>query len=620
MIANQAVRDRYFALLKAYVAQPEEKYLAAAADLGRELVLADCPTEEIVEIHEEALQHLAQESVDMTLLDAARLVSTPLVELLMAYGLAFREQQEFRRRAMDALQLYAEELQTVFDTIPLTLFVVDSDRRVRQANKAAQTFSDLPETEMIGRRTGTVLHCLHHLDVPEGCGFGPACQTCVLRNTILATFRTQQPAAGIEGNIAMQKGGEYVQRDVRIGTAFFESAAGPRVIVALEDITEHKRMQEELLKVEKLESVGVLAGGIAHDFNNILTGIMGNIGLAKMYAKPEGRVYQRLAEAERASMRAKDLTQQLLTFAKGGAPVRQAASIAGLIIDSAGFVVRGTNVRCDFSIPDDLWPVDLDEGQMSQVINNLVINAVQAMPEGGMIRVRAENVTVDEEQMPALKAGRYVQVTVEDQGIGISEEHLPKIFDPYFTTKQKGSGLGLAICYTIVKNHDGTITVDSELGEGATFHVYLPASRKEIPGRRVVEEVVLVGEGRILVMDDEQVVREVAAEMLRHLGYEAETARDGAEAIAKYKKAQEAGRPYDAVIMDLTVPGGLGGKEAIRQLHEIDPEAKAIVSSGYANDAVMANFRQYGFDGVVSKPYSIQELGGRLREVMGAAK
>jgi len=619
-MANQSVRNRYFVLLKAYVAQPEEKYLAAAADLGRELLLADCPPEEIAEIHEEAQRRLTREMVDMTLLDAARLVSTPLVELLMAYGLAFREQQEFRKRAMAELRHYAAELQTVFDATPFPLFVVDSDRRVRQANKAAQTFSDLPETEMIGRRTGPVLHCPHHLDVPEGCGFGPACQTCVLRNTILATFHTQQPAAGIEDNIAVQQGGGYVQRDVRFGTAFFENEAGPRVIVTLEDITEHKRMEEELLKAEKLESVGILAGGIAHDFNNILTGIMGNIGLAKMYAKPEGRVHQRLAEAERASLRAKDLTRQLLTFAKGGAPVKQAASIAGLIIDSAGFSVRGTNVRCAFSVPDDLWPVELDEGQMSQVISNLVINAVQAMPEGGTIQVRAKNVTVDEEQMPALKAGRYVQVTVEDQGIGISEEHLPKIFDPYFTTKQKGSGLGLAICYTIVKNHNGTITVDSELGEGATFNIYLPATHKEIPNRRVVETMIPAGKGRILVMDDEQVVREVAAEMLSHLGYEVETAGDGAEAIVKYEEAKETGRPYDAVIMDLTVPGGLGGKEAIRQLHEIDPEAKAIVSSGYANDAIMANFRRYGFDGVVSKPYSVQELSRKLHEVIGAAK
>jgi len=392
------------------------------------------------------------------------------------------------------------------------------------------------------------------------------------------------------------------------------------------DITERKRMEEELLKAQKLESVGVLAGGIAHDFNNILTAILGNIGLAKMYAEPEGKVHARLAEAEKASLRARDLTQQLLTFSKGGAPVTQTASIGDLVRDSASFAVHGSPVRLEFSIPPDdpsatdrtfasrqtLWPVEVDEGQISRVVNNLVINAVQAMPEGGAIRIRAENVTVEAKQVPALEAGRYVKVSIEDPGIGIPGEQLPKIFDPYFTTKEGGSGLGLAASYAIVKKHKGLLTVESELGVGTTFRIYLPASGKEVRARAETGSLPPTGTGRVLVMDDEEVVREVAAQMLSHLGYEADSAGDGAEAIELYVDAKESGRPYAVVIMDLTVVGGMGGKEAIRRLRVIDPEVKAIVSSGYANDPVMASFEAYGFNGVVAKPFRIQELSETL--------
>jgi PAS domain S-box-containing protein len=426
---------------------------------------------------------------------------------------------------------------------------------------------------------------------------------------------TQRPFTRLEKTLIHKEGYRVVLETS--GTPVFDSQGFLQNYHGIaRDITERKRIEEELLKTQKLESLGVLAGGIAHDFNNILTAILGNVSLARMYVKQEDKMIERLAESEKASLRAKDLTQQLLTFARGGAPIKETASIVELIKDSVSFVLSGSNVKCEFSIPNDLWMVEIDEGQMSQVINNLIINAQQAMPEGGIIDVSAENMTVGSEHGLPLKGGRYVKIAIKDHGIGIPKEHLQKIFDPYFTTKQKGSGLGLATSYSIVRKHDGHITVDSELGAGTTFTIYLPASEKEIPTSKDKEEESLLGKGRILVMDDEEVVRGVACEMLRRIGYEVEFARDGTEAIELYKRARESGQPFDAVILDLTVPGGIGGKEAIKRLLEIDPRVKAIVSSGYSNDPVMAKFREYGFRGVIAKPYKIEELSGVLRRII----
>jgi two-component system cell cycle sensor histidine kinase/response regulator CckA len=388
------------------------------------------------------------------------------------------------------------------------------------------------------------------------------------------------------------------------------------VVLVFRDITEKRRLEQELIKADKLESVGILAGGIAHDFNNILTAILGSIALAKMYTKPEDKIFQRLRGAETASLRARHLTQQLLTFSKGGAPIKKTAFISELLKDTATFALSGSNVRCKFSIPGDVWPVEVDEGQISQVISNLIINASQAMPEGGMIKARAENIAVDAEQGLPLKEGRYMKISIEDQGIGIPKDHLQKIFDPYFTTKQKGSGLGLATAYSIVRRHDGCIQVKSELGVGSTFHIYLPASSKEALIEKELREGIPAGEGKILLMDDEELIREVAGEMLEILGYEVEFAKDGAEAIELYKKAKESAHPFDAIILDLTVPGGMGGKETVQELIEIDPEAKAIVSSGYSTDPVMADFKKYGFGAVVAKPYKIKELGEALHKVI----
>jgi signal transduction histidine kinase/CheY-like chemotaxis protein len=389
------------------------------------------------------------------------------------------------------------------------------------------------------------------------------------------------------------------------------------VVLVFRDITERRVIEEELQKMEKLESIGILAGGIAHDFNNLLMGILGNVGLAKIYMKTEEPdVMEKLTEAERACFQAKELTQQLLIFSKGGAPIKKLTSISELIIDTVTFVLRGSNVRCKFSISEDLWPVEVDEGQMSQVISNLIINADQAMPEGGIIQVQAENIMMEKLPSLTLKPGRYIKVTIKDNGIGIPREHLSKVFDPYFSTKQMGSGLGLATAYSIIKRHDGDIRVESELGVGTTFYIYLPASEKPFPVKEEKEEKIFSGKGKVLVMDDEAVVRKVTGEMLIYIGYEVEYARDGVEAIEIYKRAKEKGEPFDAVILDLTVAGGMGGKEAIEKLLEIDPEVRAIVSSGYSNDPIMANFKEYGFRAMVVKPYKIKGLSKAVQEAM----
>ena len=382
------------------------------------------------------------------------------------------------------------------------------------------------------------------------------------------------------------------------------------------DITGRLQMEEELIKMHKLESIGILAGGIAHDFNNILTALTGNLSLARMHVEPGGKVHKRIEQAEKASMRARDLTQQLLTFSKGGNPVKHLASISELVKDSSQFVLRGSNVKCAFDPPADLWLVELDEGQISQVLNNLLINADQAMPDGGTINIYAENVHIGSNEVPSLEEGDYVSVSVKDQGSGISEKYLPKIFDPYFSTKHKGHGLGLATAYSIVNNHKGILEVDSELGKGAVFRFYLPASSQKGVRQASAGEDIHIGKGFVLLMDDDEEIREIGREILEHMGYQVKTASDGRQTIELYSMAMQDNTPFDAVIMDLTVPGGMGGKETIEKLLKIDPSAMAIVSSGYANDPIMSNYKQYGFSGMVPKPYKIEDVSKILKSLL----
>lgn len=385
------------------------------------------------------------------------------------------------------------------------------------------------------------------------------------------------------------------------------------------DITELRELERELQKSQQLESIGVLAGGIAHDFNNLLSAINSNIYLSKNYVEKDSKGYEHLNSAEKAIHRATSLTEQLLTFSEGGSPVKKAASITEIIKESAEFALSGSNVTCNYNIADDLWPVHVDKGQISQAIHNLILNSNQAMPEGGTILVHVENSDhgLDAESLTC--EGKYVKIVIQDKGGGIEKDHLEMIFNPYFTTKDMGMGLGLSITYSIINNHEGHISVSSEKGTGTSFTIYLPASETKTEEKEIVVDTALAGHGKILLMDDEELVREALGGILEINGYEIEHAENGEKALELYQKAIETSKPFDAVILDLTVRGGMGGKEAMKKLLEIDPDVKGIVSSGYSNDPVVANFKEYGFSDVLAKPCRSQdELNNVLHRVINA--
>ncbi len=388
-------------------------------------------------------------------------------------------------------------------------------------------------------------------------------------------------------------------------------------IEIMQDISEDKRREAETRRVEKLESLGVLAGGIAHDFNNLLTAILGNATIGRRRAGDAGRVALVFDEIEQACTRAANLTQQLLTFSRGGAPIKRITSIADTLSECASLALRGSHARCAFEISEGLWSVDVDEGQIGQVITNLALNADQAMPEGGVVTLVAGNLELAKDSPLPLAAGRYVHIEVVDRGVGISPDHLSSIFDPYFTTKQDGRGLGLATAHSIMQRHGGHITVDSEPGAGTTVHLYLPASEDEAPAappRR--PKTSHRGSGRILLMDDEDVVRDLGERLLQTLGYQATAVADGDQAIATFAAAREAGAGFDGVILDLTVSGGRGGKSTLDELRRLDPELRALVMSGYYNDPVLADPTAYGFRLALTKPFTLDQMGTALRELL----
>jgi len=520
-----------------------------------------------------------------------------------------------RKRAEEALAAERERLAVTLRSIGDCVIATHIEAQVVLMSEAAEKLTGWTQEEA----AGSPIHDIVRL-VDERTG--EPCPCPVIQVTHGA-WTLELPAIAV----LISRSGE--RHRVAYSAAPIRSGEGEAVgmVLVLRDTTEEQRLLSEALRVQKLESLSLLAGGIAHDFNNVLLVIMGNLQVARLFPRGDEKHAQMLNNAERACKQAQDLTGQLLTFAKGGAPVKQVASIAGLVRDSAFFAVSGSNVQCEFSADDDLWPVEVDVGQMSQVINNLVINADQAMPAGGALRVSLHNVTLDERSAMPLPSGQYVAIAVQDEGTGISADHLDHIFDPYFTTKSTGSGLGLANCYSIIRQHGGHIAVSSKVEVGSIFTVYLP--RTERPGtvHDGGAQAIPTGSGRILIMDDEAAVRELGEMLLQELGYTVETVACGEEAVASYRAAFEASRPFAAVILDLTIRGGMGGKETIAALRDIDPDVKAIVCSGYSADAVMAHYRDYGFQAVVVKPYEVAGLaqavaaataGGRQADLDGS--
>lgn len=391
-----------------------------------------------------------------------------------------------------------------------------------------------------------------------------------------------------------------------------------RVVGIAENITERINLEKEREKSNKLESLGILAGGIAHDFNNILAAILGNLNLSLYDEDLKDGTKKLLTEAEKASMRAKSLTHQLLTFSKGGEPIKETSSLENIIKDSANFVLQGSRVACDFNFSDQLRLVEIDKDQVSQVIQNLVINANHAMPDGGIVKITCENITLNDNSRPSkLDGGEYIKISIQDSGVGIPTNVVDKIFDPYFSTKDKGTGLGLAISLSIINKHQGDVIVESTPGIGSTFTIYLPATDKIEPEKQapLIAQRSL-SKAKVLVMDDDEMIRGVVKEMLKKLGHEVTLASDGSEAIKSYKESINSDNRFDLLIMDLTVPGGMGGKEAVQEILVLDKDAKAIVSSGYYNDPIMAHYQDYGFCSAIGKPFKLSELADVIEQVI----
>jgi PAS domain S-box-containing protein len=510
-----------------------------------------------------------------------------------------------RTEAEEKLRRSDEFIRSILDTVDEGFIVIDRDFRILTANKAYCSQVGESCDSVIGR------HCYaisHRADRP----CYEMSEECAVRHV----FETGEPHAAL-----------HKHPDAKGSILYVETKAFPikdstgDVISAIEtvnNITEKHLLEEERLKTQKIEAIGTLAGGIAHDFNNLLQGVFGYISMTKMNIDQRQKSLAMLEEAERALQMSVNLTAQLLTFSKGGKPVRKKIELRPVIENSAKFALSGSRADCRIEVDGTLWLVDADEGQLGQVIQNLVLNAVQAMPIGGTITIAAKNVSSRQQGLPrVLQQGTYVEISIKDSGIGILKQYLPKIFDPYFTTKDKGSGLGLATSYSIIKNHGGLIDVESKLGEGTTFFVYLPAiETQEAKAETFPASMSPIRNGRILLMDDEELIRNIASEMIRSLGHEVECAANGEETIEKYRESLLQGRRFDIVILDLTIRGGMGGEETLRMLLEIDPGTRAVVSSGYAEDGTMSEYKARGFKGCLTKPYSIDALNGTLNGLL----
>lgn len=510
-----------------------------------------------------------------------------------------------RKQAEEKVRQSERFIRSILDTVDEGFIVIDRDFRILTANKAYCIQVSMPCEEVLGRPCYEISHKINRPCYEEG-------EECAVRRT----FETGEPHTAL-----------HKHTDAKGSILYVETKAFPlkdstgvvtSVIETVNNITEKHLLEEEQLKTQKLEAIGTLAGGIAHDFNNLLQGVFGYISMAKIMHDQKQKSLDMLEQAEKALHMSVNLTAQLLTFSKGGKPPTQRIALQPVIENSVKFALSGSRIDFRIQVDEEVRMVEADEGQIGQVIQNLVLNAEQAMPMGGTITITANNVSPRQKEFPPiLQQGNYVVMSIKDSGIGIPEQYLSRIFDPYFTTKDKGSGLGLATSYSIIKNHGGLIDVKSKLGEGTTFFVYLPAvEAAETSAVTVSEDVKALRKSRILLMDDETIVRNIAGIMIRSLGHEVELAEDGREAINKYRESIRTGRKFDIVIMDLTVRGGMGGEEAIKELLEIDPDIKAIVSSGYSDDVAISDYAAYGFRTCLSKPYDITSLNKTLNSLL----
>jgi PAS domain S-box-containing protein len=494
----------------------------------------------------------------------------------------------------------AQELnKTILRTTMDGFWLMDPSGRILDVNEAYCRMSGYDREELLVRQ-------LHEIAAPELAPFVSGDLDRIVR-TGGESFETRHRC----------KDGRIVDLDVSIN---FVKVDGGRLFAFFRDITERKKLAEEKNKTSKLESIGLLAGGIAHEFNNALTVIMGNLALVQSDTQPGCASYDFLNSAEEAASKATDLARQLLTFAKGGEPLKKIMGIGDLLEQTAQTLVHGSKIETKVSIQQGLWLTEIDPAQIVQVIENLVKNGREAMPNGGILQVEAQNATLEENKLYNLPAGKYVRFSILDTGYGIPPEVLPKIFDPYFTTKESGNGLGLAICYSIIRKHGGLITVESQPSFGSSFTVYLPASKNAPSGvqEQLALPVIETETGKVLLMDDDPAIRELTSIILSRFGYSVVLSRDGEEALEIYSDARIRGEPFDAVVMDLTVPEGMGGKAALQELMKIDPEVKAIVCSGYSNDPVMANFQAYGFKARLHKPFTGDDLNRTIVQVIRA--
>ena len=532
-----------------------------------------------------------------------------------------------RKQAAEALSRSEKRYRLLYEYAPIGILLVSRSGQILEVNPAA--------IQILGSPSAEATKGINILTFPLliQAGISAAFRQCVEMGQVV-----------FDEYPYVTKWGKSICQELRFVPIFDDHDRVNLVHAIIEDVTERKRMEEELQKAQKLESLGVLAGGIAHDFNNLLTGIYGYIDLARSVSK-DARAVEYLEATLSSMTRARALTLQLLTFAKGGAPVQKLTLLAPFIREAAQFALSGSNISCRFDLAENLWPCNIDKNQIGQVIDNIVINAQQAMPNGGSVEISAKNITLGKQEHPLLRPlnppssevpkglltngvppagepegrrrdiGDYVKISVKDSGIGIPKDVMPRIFDPFYTTKTKGHGLGLATCYSIINRHGGRIDVESAPGMGSAFHVYLPATTNAV----AADDAAIVkhtGSGAIIVMDDEEMIRTTVGDMLESLGYSVACKNDGKEAVDFYCAETGAGRRIDAMIFDLTVPGGMGGIEAVAELRKLNKDIPVFVASGYAEKSVMKDPVRFGFTASICKPFTMAELSEMLNRYL----